>query len=147
MPAPDIMTEGPFAGWTRWRGHFENRFTDLVGPHYYRTLDDGRVECALIGEEKHLNGLGFLHGGFIMAFVDMVLFSVARPLLSKTLGAVTLSCDTHFLGSGVAGTPLVGTGEVLRETGKLIFVRGLLTQDGAKVAAYTATLRKVPRQL
>jgi uncharacterized protein (TIGR00369 family) len=147
MPAPELMTEGPFAGWYSWRGHFENRFVDLVGPTYHRTRDDGGIECAMIGEEKHLNGLGYLHGGFLMAFVDIVLFAVARPLLSKTLGAVTLSCDTHFLGSAVPGKPLVGSGEVLRETGKLIFIRGLLEQDGGKVAAYTATLRKVPRQL
>ena len=139
------MTEGPFAGWTLWRGPRRNRFTDLIGPHYVRTGDEGAVECAMAAEEKHLNGLGYLHGGFLMAFIDQVMFAIARPRLSATVGAVTLSCDTHFLGSGVAGKNIHGTGEILRETGKMLFIRGLLTQDGNSVCAFTGTLRKVTR--
>lgn len=145
MPAAQIMTEGPFAGWTRWSGIHPNRFSDLIGSHYYRMDDAGIVECAMPTEEKHLNGLGFLHGGFLMAFIDQTLFAIARPRLSATVGAVTLSCDTHFLGAGVAGRIIHGTGEVLRETGKLLFIRGLLTQEGNSICAFTGTLRKVPR--
>jgi uncharacterized protein (TIGR00369 family) len=146
MPVSEIMTEGPFAGWTRWRGHHRNRFTDLIGAHYIRIGEDGAVECAMPAEDKHLNGLGFLHGGFLMAFIDQVMFAIARPRLSATVGAVTLSCDTHFLGSGVAGKNIHGSGEILRETGKMLFIRGLLTQDGNSVCAFTGTLRKVTRQ-
>jgi uncharacterized protein (TIGR00369 family) len=145
MPKSQIMTEGPFAGWMQWRGSHLNRFSDLLGPHYWRVNDAGDVECAMPTEEKHMNGLGFLHGGFLMAFIDQVLFAIARPRLSPTVGAVTLSCDTHFLGSGVPGKRLEGTGEILRETGKLLFIRGLLTQDGNSVCAFTGTLRKVTR--
>lgn len=143
MPASEIMTEGPFTGWTRWRGHHRGRFTDLIGAHYIRVGEDGAVECAMPAEEKHLNGLGYLHGGFLMAFVDLVMFAIARPRLSATVRAVTLSCDTHFLGSGVAGKNIHGSGEILRETGKMLFIRGLLTQEGNSVCAFTGTLRKV----
>jgi len=139
------MTDGPFAGWYQWRGLHPNRFSDLIGAHYYRVNDAGAVECAMPAEDKHLNGLGYLHGGFLMAFIDQTLFAIARPRLSASVGAVTLSCDTHFLGSGVAGKIIVGTGEILRETGKLLFIRGLLTQEGSSVCAFTGTLRKVTR--
>ena len=145
MAGPELMTEGPFAGWYQWRGHHPNRFSDLIGAHYYRVNEKGAVECAMPAEEKHLNGLGFLHGGFLMAFIDQTLFAIARPRLSASVGAVTLSCDTHFLGSGVAGKTIHGTGEILRETGKLLFIRGLLTQEGHSVCAFTGTLRKVTR--
>ncbi len=140
-----IMTEGPFAGWTQWRGAHLNRFSDLIGAHYWRINDAGAVECAMPTEDKHMNGLGYLHGGFLMAFIDQVLFAIARPRLSPSVGAVTLSCDTHFLGSGVPGKVIEGTGEILRETGKLLFIRGLLTQEGNSVCAFTGTLRKVTR--
>lgn len=146
MPNSQVMTEGPFAGWTQWRGLHRNRFSELIGAHYYRTREDGSIECAMPAEEKHLNGLGYLHGGFLMAFIDQVMFAIARPRLSATVGAVTLSCDTHFLGSGVAGKNIHGTGEILRETGKLMFIRGLLTQGDNSVCAFTGTLRKVTRQ-
>ena len=32
--------------------------------------------------------------------------------------------------------------EVLRETGRLAFMRGVVEQDGALIAAYSATIRK-----
>jgi uncharacterized protein (TIGR00369 family) len=145
MPAPELMTEGPFAGWLQWRGLHRNRFSELLGAHYYRVREDGAVECAMPTEERHLNGLGFLHGGFLMAFIDQTMFAIARPHLSPTVGAVTLSCDTHFLGSGVAGKTILGTGEIMKETGKLLFIRGLLSQEGNSVCAFTGTLRKVTR--
>ncbi|MCA3254654.1 MAG: PaaI family thioesterase [Alphaproteobacteria bacterium] len=147
MPSHELVTEGPWAGWTHWRGHFPNRFTELLGSHYYRRGPDGRMEAGMDTAEKHLNGLGHLHGGFLMAFIDQVMFAIARPSLSPSVGAVTLSCDTHFLGSGVGGMPIYGTGEVLRETGRMIFIRGTLSQNDDLVCAFTGTLRKVPRQL
>ena len=144
-PPHQLMTEGPWAGWTKWSGTIPGRFGETLGAHYYRRNPDGGMECAIETGERHLNGLGYLHGGFLMAFIDQVMFSIARPRLSATVGAVTLSCDTHFLGSGVGGKILLGTGEILRETGKMMFIRGLLTQDGQSVCAFTGTLRKVTR--
>lgn len=146
MPGPETMTDGPFAGWTRWQGLHPNRFSELLGAHYYRVTPEGAVECAMPAEERHLNGLGYLHGGFLMAFIDQTMFAIARPRLSPTVGAVTLSCDTHFLGSGVAGKVIRGTGEIIKETGKLFFIRGLLDQEGESVCAFTGTLRKVTRR-
>jgi uncharacterized protein (TIGR00369 family) len=146
MPVTEKITEGPYAGWTPWRGHFQNRFSELLGPHYYRVNEAGVVEARMPTEEKHLNGLGFLHGGMLMAFIDQLLFAIARPRLSPTVGAVTLSCDTHFLGAGRHGIDLEGSGEILRETGKMLFIRGIVTQSGENVCAFTGTLRKVTRQ-
>ena len=146
MLAREDITHGPYAGWTLWRGHHPNRFSELLGPYYFRTDEAGIVRCKMETGVQHMNGLGFLHGGFLMAFIDQVMFAVVRHRLSATVGAVTLSCDTHFLGSGRAGQVLDGTGEIMKETGKMLFVRGMLSQDGEPVCAYTGTLRKVTRK-
>ena len=88
--------------------------------------------------QRHSNGLGYLHGGFIMSFIDMAMFSFIFRQLENS-AAVTLSCATDFLSPGLVGKPLFATGEILKETGKMLFVRGLVTQDGVNTASFTAT--------
>jgi uncharacterized protein (TIGR00369 family) len=93
---------------------------------------------------KHSNGLGYLHGGFIMSFIDMAMFAFIFRQLENN-AAVTLSCATDFLSAGIVGKHIEASGEILKETGKMLFVRGLVTQEGEKIASFTSTMRKVPR--
>ena len=146
MQSRDEISDDPYAGWTLWRGKHPNRFSELLGPYYFRRDEAGVIRCKMETGVQHMNGLGFLHGGFLMAFIDQVMFAVVRHRLTPTVGAVPLSCDTHFLGSGRANRVLDGTGEIMKETGKMLFVRGMLSQDGEPVCAYTGTLRKVTRE-
>ena len=96
-------------------------------------------------ERRHSNGLGYLHGGFIMSFIDMAMFAFIFQQLENS-AAVTLSCATDFLSAGIVGKPIEASGEILKETGKMLFVRGLVTQEGEKIASFTSTMRKVSRQ-
>ena len=139
-----LITDGEFAGWSVWHGRNEGRFSDLLGNFYFRREPDGSVLARMGTDKRHSNGHGFLHGGFLMSFVDMAMFAFISPLL-VTQGAVTLSCATDFLGAGIVGQPIDATGEILKETGKMLFVRGLVKQDGVNVASFTGTMRKIPR--
>ena len=142
----DIITEGEHAGWHRWHRDPDGRFASMLGDFYFRPTETGVVECRMATDRHHSNGLGYLHGGFIMSFVDMAMFAIIRPRFSKEEGAVTLSCATDFLSGGNPGAPIEAHGEVLKETGKLFFVRGLVTQGGANVCSFTGTMRKITRR-
>jgi uncharacterized protein (TIGR00369 family) len=133
-------------GWVPWIARPDGRFHDLLGQMYFRVTANG-VESRMDTDRRHSNGLGFLHGGFLMSFVDMAMFTIIRPRFVKGEGAVTLSCATDFLTGGIPGEPIEGHGEVLKETGKLFFVRGLVTQGGANVVSFTGTMRKITRRL
>ena len=140
----EFITEGPLAGWSWWHREPDGRFASLLGDLYFRETDDKGVECRMETDRRHSNGLGYLHGGFIMSFIDMAMFSFIFRQLENS-AAVTLSCATDFLSPGLVGKPLFATGEILKETGKMLFVRGLVTQDGVNTASFTATMRKIPR--
>lgn len=142
MP-PELITTGEHAGWHRWRREPQGRFHDLLGDLYFRPGASG-VECRMATDRRHSNSLGYLHGGFIMSFIDMAMFAFIFPQLEKS-GAVTLSCATDFLSPGIVGDAIEASGEILKETGKMLFVRGLVTQNGANVASFTGTMRKIPR--
>jgi len=140
MPSIKIA-DGPFKGWRRWSQLDADSFQSLVGPVYFRAGADGSVECRSPTETKHRNNQGRLHGGYVTTFIDMALFAIAAPALTAHR-AVTLTLNTEFLGAGVPGMDIYATGEITRETGKLIFLRGLVTQDGP-IASFSGVLRKV----
>ena len=136
-PGPDAE------GWVPWVMTPSGRFHDLLGQMYFRVAANGSVETRMHTDRRHSNGLGFLHGGFLMSFVDMAMFAIIRPRLSG--GAVTLSCATDFLTAGRFGEPIEARGEILKETGRMVFVRGLVTQAGENVCSFTGTMRKIAK--
>jgi uncharacterized protein (TIGR00369 family) len=140
----ELITSGEHAGWNRWHRDPDGRFASMLGDFYFRHSREAGAECRMATDRHHSNGLGYLHGGFIMSFIDMAMFSfIFRQLESSA--AVTLSCATDFLSAGVVGDPIEASGEILKETGKMLFVRGLVTQNGSNVASFTGTMRKIPR--
>jgi acyl-coenzyme A thioesterase PaaI-like protein len=141
---PITETDGPYQGWMRWQPRGDGRFAEAaLGPFFFRDEPDGRsVRCIIETGIQHTNGADFLHGGFIMSYADMVYFAIAWRSLEDTL-AVTLTANYEFVGAGRAGVPLEAVGEIIKETGKLIFVRALLSQGDVPVCMTTATLRKI----
>ncbi len=138
--APVDVTEGPFAGWKTW-GYGGDPFETLTGPFFLRVGADGAVEAATLPGPAHRNGAGPLHGGFLMTFADFAIFAIAWRELGQQ-SAVTVSLTSEFLSAGVAGEALHCTGEVTRATRSLIFARGLVTQQGRPVLAFTGILKK-----
>jgi uncharacterized protein (TIGR00369 family) len=133
---------GPLAGYMTW-GQGEDPFETLVGLFGYREDEDGRIRIAFQPEPKHLNGAGALHGGLLMSFADFSLFAIAHPILKSGVMAVTLTCNSEFLGAGGLEGLVEAQGEVLRETGGLIFVQGRLSQAKSPLLAFSGVLKKL----
>lgn len=57
--------------------------------------------------------------------------------------AVTLTCNSELIGAGDLDGWVEARGEVLRETGSLIFVRGLITQRHRTLLAFSGALKKI----
>lgn len=134
-------------GWVVWKMRVKGRFLDIFGGVRLKKEAENRVRCRVATEMRHANGFEAVHGGFIMAVVDQSLFWTGHFLdLFNGGGAVTLDASTHFMGSPRAGEPIDAVVEVLKETGRLIFMRGMIEQDGEPVASFTGTLRKVRRK-
>jgi acyl-coenzyme A thioesterase PaaI-like protein len=90
------------------------------------------------------NVLGSVHGGFLLAFLDQALFVGQGAIGGVTPGnAVTLNIATQFVSPGRIGAPLDCVVEMVRETGRLVFLRGTLEQGDNLVMTYQATMRKL----
>jgi len=92
---------------------------------------------------QHSNVQHTVHGGATLALIDISLFAAFKLLLGGHPGnAVTLDLSTQFIGTGHLGEPLDAVVEVLRETGRLAFMRGLVVQGDNTIAAFAGTVRK-----
>jgi len=139
-PDPVVLTDGPFAGWTTWSAGADP-YETAIGPFCFQRQDEGRVRCAFQPRRDHLNGGGALHGGLLMSFADFALFAIASNDLVG-VRAVTLTCNSEFIGAGDLTAIVEAHGEVLRATRSLIFVRGLITQSSRPLLAFSGTLKK-----
>lgn len=137
------LTEGPFAGWTTW-SQGSDPYETAIGPFYFRA-DEAGVRCAFQPRREHLNGGGAIHGGCLMSFADFTLFGIAHKVLQGA-HAVTLTCNSEFIGAGGLDGLVEATGEVIRDTRSVTFVRGIVTQAERPLLSFSGTLKKLARR-
>ncbi|MCW6530526.1 MULTISPECIES: PaaI family thioesterase [Sphingomonas] len=144
-PKPEFLYEEhpDHPGWMKWGFKDETRYTAFLGEMIVRR-DGGRARVRMTPERRHSNLANVVHGGAMLGFIDVSLFAAARSFGLITAGtAVTLDLNTHFIGGGRIGEPLEAEVELLRETGRLLFLRGVVLQgDREVVAEFSGTIRK-----
>ena len=55
---------------------------------------------------------------------------------------MTLDLSAQFIGGPRIGDPIEAQVELLRETGRMLFLRGLVVQDDQPMASFSGTVRK-----
>jgi uncharacterized protein (TIGR00369 family) len=134
----NVVAEGEWAGWHR---PDTDPFELHAGPFYCRRTAAGTRLSAFRVTRQHLNMMNSVHGGCLMAFADFSLFWIAREEL-EGIGAVTASFNSEFLDGATEGELIESTGEVLRVTGSMIFVRGLIRSGSRSLLSFSAILKK-----
>ena len=129
-------------GWHSWQLRDDTRYNGFLGPLLVRREGDiARVRMTPL--HKHSNLADAVHGGTTLGFIDVALFGASRVFgLIEAGTAVTLDLSVQFIGAGKTGVIMEAEVELLRETRRLLFLRGLVTQGDDKVAAFSGTIRK-----
>lgn len=132
-------------GWMLWWLKQDGRFNTQLGRLRLRR-DGEKVVVRLVPTRILTNFREHIHGGAIMTFIDSAMFAASVELgCERAESGVTVDCTVQFLRSASAEAPIDATIEITRETGRLIFLRGLLEQDGELMSSFTGLLRKGPR--
>lgn len=134
-------------GWHRWELADDTRFNaQTMGRMLVRPESDRTCRVRMFPERKHSNLLDMVHGAVTLALVDIALFAAMRTLLNGNAGgSVTLELSSQFIGAGALGKPLDAVVEVMRETKRLVFMRGTVVQgegDEHLVATFSGIVRK-----
>ena len=130
-------------GWKTWRFRDPTRFNGFLEPLLVK-VEGSIARVRMIPLHRHSNMRENVHGGALLGFMDVALFAGARGLGAlQAGGAVTLDLSAQFIGGAVVGVALEAHVELLRETSRMLFMRGLIVQDGKPtIASFSGTLRK-----
>lgn len=144
----EIFEHGPDPqnpGWRHWNLKDQTLFNGAVmGRMITRVDDDGRARVRMFPERRHENLQGIIHGAVTLALIDISLFTTMHTIGSGNAGpSVTLELSTQFVGGGKRGEPLDAVSEIVRETGSLVFLRGMVVQDAHVVASFSGIVKKM----
>ena len=130
-------------GWHTWNILDATRFNQAVmGPMILRVEGD-KCRVRMTPERKHTNLQDMIHGGTTLGLIDISMFAAMRILTdNEGARAVTLELSTQFIGAGRMDHPLDSVVEILRETGRMVFMRGLVEQGENPIAAFSGVVRK-----
>lgn len=151
----NFSAEALDGGWVSWNLRDPGRFNSFIEPLSVRSespTQDGRP-CArvrMLPTHQHSNLGDNVHGAVTLALVDIALFAASHQFGSLDAGhSVTLDLSTQFVGAGRVGEPMDAVVELVRETGRLIFLRGLVVQgedDAHIVLSFAGTIRKASKR-
>ncbi len=130
----------------KWGFLDSTRYNSFLGDMIVR-VEDGIARVRMTPERQHSNLGNRVHGGALLGFIDVALFAAARSFGLIAAGtAVTLDLNTHFVGAGKIGEPLEARVELVKETGRMLFLRGLVVQGEDAIAEFSGTIRKPSRK-
>jgi uncharacterized protein (TIGR00369 family) len=124
---------------------FGRGFIGVNGPLYARRVDAG-VQLGFRVEPRHCNPMGICHGGMMATFCDMLLPISAHALSEKVANRFlpTINLQIDYLAASPLGAWVQGEAQLLRATGSLVFMQGLVEADGVAVARVSGIFKIGP---
>ncbi|RIV88730.1 PaaI family thioesterase [Aurantiacibacter zhengii] len=147
--SPALREEHPdHPGWCEWGAAEGTRYNEAVLGLMLARLDDREhARIRVFPREMLTNPHGVIHGGAILGLIDVAMFAGSSILLGERLeSGVTVDLSNQFLAPGDPTRPLDAVVEVVRETGRMVFVRGQVVQEDDLIGSFSGILRKIPRK-
>lgn len=139
----EVHAEWTEDGWFIWEGF--DPYEIHTGPMFIKKVGEDWISRLYL-EKKHMNGQNILHGGMLATFADYALFAIARDKLMES-GAVTITLNTEIMAAAQLGETIEAKGELVHETGRMLFLRGLIYCGDQTLMSFSGVLRKVQRKI
>jgi acyl-coenzyme A thioesterase PaaI-like protein len=129
-------------GWKSWSFRDPTRFNHFLEPIAVK-LEGGIARVRMTPRHEHSNLRNTMHGGAMLGFMDIALFAAGRSFgIIGSGGGLTVDLSAQFMGGPEVGVPIEARVELLRETGRMLFLRGLVVQGEETMASFAGTVRK-----
>lgn len=133
-------------GWLLRPQTNDDCFLDVYGEMRVRAESETVSRMRLTPRSGHRNILDTIHGGFLLAVIDHALF--VGPTVQgreRAEGGNTIDVTTQFLSPVLPDREVDIVIETLRETYRMIFVRGTIEQAGTIAVAFSGTIKKASK--
>ncbi len=131
-------------GWYTWNLIDRTRYNTAVLGDMWVRRDGEYCRLRMFPKRHHTNLGDNIHGAITLGLVDIALFATMHTVGSGNAGpSVTVELSTQFVCAGDPEQPLDAVTEIVRETGRMLFLRGQAVQGDAVVASYSGIVRKM----
>ena len=110
------------------------------------SAQDGQSRLELEVQPRHLNGWGAVHGGVIMAVLDVAMAIAARTVQPSGEGVVTIEMKTSFMQAGPTRGRLVAAGSCAHRSGTMAFCEAEVRSEADQLVARASGTFKLLRQ-
>ena len=87
----------------------------------FRNISENKYEFMTIINKNHLNVAGITHGGYLAALIDAGSGTAAHRVSNNT-PCVTVTLEIKYIGASRTGDKIIGTVNIQKKTGSLIFL-------------------------
>ncbi len=131
-------------GWYSWNLVDETRYNTAVLGSMRARREGDRCRLRMFPERKHTNLGDNIHGAVTLGLIDIALFATMHACGSGEAGpSVTVELSSQFVDAGDPAEPLDAVTEIVRETGRMLFLRGQAVQGDRIIASYSGIVRKM----
>jgi len=135
------------SGWYSWNLVDRTRYNSAVLGELRVRGEGAACRLRMFPERRHTNLGDNIHGAATLGLIDIALFATMHVVGSGNAGpSVTVELSTQFVGAGDPEHPLDAVTEIVRETGRLLFLRGQCVQGDEVIASYSGIVRKMKQR-
>jgi len=152
--AIDPADAGGEDGWYSWNLVDKTRYNAAVLGQMHVRREGKQCRLRMFPERRHTNLGDNIHGAVTLGLIDIALFATMHVCGTGEAGpSVTVELSSQFVDAGDPALPLDAVSEIVRETGRMLFVRGQVVQGSALdaderiVASYSGIVRKMKGRL
>lgn len=104
------------------------------------SVESGKVIFEAAADERHLNPLGGVHGGFLATIMDSVTACAVHSALEAGVGYATIDLNVKMLKPVPKNTPLIAEGSLINLSKSLGISEGCLKDEQGRLYGHaTAT--------
>ena len=108
---------------------------ETMGMHF-GYVEEGYVRFTAMADQRHLNPMGGVHGGFAATILDSVTGCAVHTMLEPGIPYGTIDLQVKMLRPVPVGEELVAEGKMINLSRRLGVSEGSLTNQNGKVLAH-----------
>lgn len=112
-----------------------------LGPYCRRIVGNDAVYM-MVPDDRHLNILGIVHGGAVIALLDTTLGLEAKRL-NDDAAMVTIQLDCNLIKASHIGDTLLARARVVNRTRSLVFMQGDVSVGDRVVASASGIWKRI----
>ncbi|PPR79571.1 MAG: hypothetical protein CFH01_00317 [Alphaproteobacteria bacterium MarineAlpha2_Bin1] len=114
-------------------------FGNLIGPIYYKNLNNTEV-FGFRSQEKHINLGGYVHGGMLSSFADIVMGQFANR--NYDFLTVTINMSIDFISLAKKNEWITGSSKLIKKDKKFVFLE-VAIESNKKTILYGTGVFKI----